>query len=205
VLHFAGFLANVKRGFAALPHFLKEHNGNIRAHADEIAIWLEPKIPVIYTDDCYQHSIGRIAKIAINENAKRPAFSNVLPEANHNEMLSFSRPYGIMGVEGPSARFGLVYLKDPSSLLRIHQRFDALRELFDKEHYDHIDFRSWDIPGETNLERIFAAVTFAYWCSYTLAMLDGIDPTPVREVEEFKGLLRSFSSLRSDRPGPTEI
>lgn len=192
----AGLLPNVRSRLEILPHFLMERNAEIRARAEEIAIWLEPKIPVIYTDDRYERSIGRIAKIKINENAKRPAFSNVLPEANHNEMISFSRPYGIMGVEGPSARFGFLYLKDPSpsSLPRIHQRFEALRELFDKEHYQHIDFRSWDIPGETNLERIFAALTFADWCSYTLALLDRIDPTPVHQVEEFKGLLRRFSS-----------
>jgi glucose/mannose-6-phosphate isomerase len=192
LLNLAGLLPNVRSRLESLPHFLMDRNAEIREHAEEIAIWLEPKIPVIYTDDRYERSIGRIAKIKINENAKRPAFNNVLPEANHNEMISFSRPYGIMGVEGPSTRFGFLYLKDPSSLPRIHQRFDALRQLFVKEHYNHLDFRSWDIPGETNLERIFAALTFADWCSYTLALLDGIDPTPVREVEEFKGLLRRF-------------
>jgi glucose/mannose-6-phosphate isomerase len=192
LLDVAGLLPNVRSRFEGLPPFLIERKLEIRAYAEEIANWLEPKIPVIYTDDRYERSIGRIAKIKINENAKRPAFNNVLPEANHNEMISFSRPYGIMGVEGLSARFGFLYLKAPSSLPRIHQRFDALRQLFVKEHYNHLDFRSWDIPGEADLERIFAALTFADWCSYTLALLDGIDPTPVREIEEFKDLLRRF-------------
>jgi hypothetical protein len=36
---------------------------------------------------------------------------------------------------------------------------------------------------------VFAALLFADWCSYTLALLDGLDPTPVALVENFKEVL----------------
>ena len=49
---------------------------------------------MIYTEAKFARSIANIVKIKINENAKRPAFSNALPEANHNEMIGYARESG---------------------------------------------------------------------------------------------------------------
>jgi hypothetical protein len=49
----------------------------------------------------------------------------------------------------------------------------------------------WEMPGASRSERVFSAVMFADWCSYTTALLAGFDPTPVALVENFKQLLTS--------------
>jgi hypothetical protein len=64
-----------------------------------------------------------------------------------------------------------------------------MQRVFAQEKLDHVAFRQWTIPGETRLEKILVAISFLDWCSYTRALLDGIDPTPVDLVESFKRAL----------------
>ena len=180
ILTCAGVLDDARAELEAAPPFL--HKADTRPEAEEVAVWLQDRIPVVYTDEMHLMSIARIAKIKFNENAKRPALFNALPEASHNEMIGFTKALG---------SFGLLYLHDPDSHPRIHQRFNVMKQLFEREKLDHVRFRKWEIPGTTSIQKIFAAMAFADWCSYTLALLDGIDPTPVALVEQFKQQLES--------------
>jgi glucose/mannose-6-phosphate isomerase len=135
---------------------------------------------VVYTDQAYVQSVARIAKIKFNENSKRPAFFNALPEANHNETIGFRKDLG---------RFGILYLHDPASHPRVRLRFQVMERVFREQGIANVALREWVMPGQSRLEKIFGALTFADWCSYTLALLDGVDPTPVPLVERFKRAL----------------
>jgi hypothetical protein len=66
-----------------------------------------------------------------------------------------------------------------------------MKKIFSRGGFDHIALRDWTLPGKTRLEKIFAGIMFADWCSYTAALLDGIDPTLVSLVEDFKKELKS--------------
>jgi len=179
----AGIMDDATAELTAVSGFLRELES--RTDAEEVARWLWPRVPLIYTDEKHLSSIARIAKIKFNENSKRPAFFYALPEANHNEMIGFSKEI---------AEFGILYLHDPDSHTRILDRFSVMENVFKDEGLGHVSFRKWEIPGVTKIQKIFAALTFADWCSYTLALLDGIDPTPVALVESFKKALASFGS-----------
>ena len=120
--------------------------------AEAAAEWIGQRIALIYTDQIHEGSVGRITKIKLNEHAKRPAFFNSLPEANHNETIGMSRPFG---------EYAMLYMKDPASHPRVHQRFDVMRSVFADTGLDHVDFREWEMPGETGFQKIFAALTFA--------------------------------------------
>lgn len=178
ILHGAGALADPSGALAAVPPFLRD--AAIEAGADAAARWLGDRIPVIYTDERHLASIARIAKIKFNENAKRQALFNALPEVNHNEMIGFSKPL---------ANFGILYLHDPASHPRVEKRFQVMQRVFEREGLDHVSFRQWEIPGTTAIQKIFAAITFAERAAYTLALLDGLDPTPVELVEKYKKVL----------------
>ena len=182
LLALAGVMDDVTTELEAVPRFLRETE--IRPRAEDIAVWLKPRIPLIYTDENHRMSIGRIAKIKFNENSKRAAFFNALPEANHNEMIGFSRA-GL-------GKMGILYLHDPDSHPRIRDRFYVMKKVFMEAEINHVTFREWEIPGKTKIQKIFAALVFADWCSYTLALVDGFDPTPVALVESFKKVLASF-------------
>ncbi|NQT92422.1 MAG: hypothetical protein HQ559_06655 [Lentisphaerae bacterium] len=178
LLHEAGVMDDPRPELETVPQFLRE--SPIKLSADETAAWLKNRIPVIYTDEKHLSSIARIAKIKFNENAKRPAFFNALPEANHNEMIGFCNPLG---------NYGLLYFHDPASHPRIRKRFLVMEKVFAREAIDNVSFREWPIPVGSNIQKVFAALLFAERCAYTLALLDGIDPTPVALVERFKKLL----------------
>jgi glucose/mannose-6-phosphate isomerase len=178
-LYGAGLVEDPRDELSCVSSFLPALD--LRSDAEELAVWLQGRIPVVYTDETHFHSIARITKIKFNENAKVPAFCNALPELNHNEMVGFTTPVG---------RYGILYLHDPHSHPRIRRRFEVMKRLFEQEQFEHVECRSWDLPGDTALQKIFASVLLAEWCSYTLALLGGVDPTPVDLVERFKQALK---------------
>jgi len=182
VLAAAGVMSDQTDALASASLFLR--GLDVRKDAEDVATWLKDKIPIIYTDEQHLMSVARLTKIKFNENSKRAAFFNSLPEANHNEMIGFVLPL---------ARFGVLYLHDAASIPRIRQRFQVMSQIFRRDGLDHVDFREWEIPGDTTLQKTLSALLFAEWCSYTLALLDGFDPTPVDLVERFKTELVSTS------------
>lgn len=175
LLHAGGLMHDPRGILTALPGFLR--GVDVRPEAADVATWLGDRVPVVYTDDSHLMSVARIAKIKFNENAKRPSFFNAYPELNHNEMIGFTVPLGT---------FAALYLHDPASGPRIKTRFEVMRDVFARDHIENVAFRSWEMPGASRAERVFAALMFADWCSYYLALLGGFDPTPVPLVESFK-------------------
>src|SRR4030095_16307831 len=112
VLAGVGVMNDVTARLGGVPGFLR--GIDFRQDAESVARWLQDRMPVVYTDEVHLNSIARITKIKFNENSKRPAWFNALPEANHNEMIGFMQQFG---------KFGLLYLHDPASHPRIRQRF----------------------------------------------------------------------------------
>ena len=176
ILAAAGVLRLPQQVLQPLPGFLR--GLSLRQQAEDVARWIGDRVPVFYTDEQHLQSVARINKIKINEHAKRAAFFNALPEANHNETIGFTAPYG---------PFALLYMHDPDSHPRILRRFEVMQEVFAGS--DHMDFRMWTMPGDTAAEKVFACGVFGEWCAYTCALLAGIDPTPVPLVESFKAAL----------------
>lgn len=181
LLSLTGAMDDVSSQLAAVPGFLRQLE--LIPAAEAAALWLGSRIPLVYVDEKHLMSIGRVAKIKFNENSKRPAFFNALPEANHNEMMGFTRPLG---------EFGILYLRDPDCDSRIEERFEVMRRVFHSEGITNVEFRQWDIPGSTGIEKVFAASSFADWCSYARGLLDGFDPSPVPLVESFKDALVAY-------------
>ena len=175
LLDAVGYAAIPAERFRALGRFL---NGtDFREEGEELARQVSGRIPLFYTDERHALSVGRVAKIKYNENAKQPAFFNALPEANHNEMIGFG---------GAREDYALVYFRDPGSHPSVHRRFETLRELLGG---GRICVCEWEMRGESRLEQVFSALIVADWISYFAALLTGVDPTPVALVEEFKRLL----------------
>lgn len=178
ILADAGLLPDPTEALQSVPDFIDVMTGAIRSEAEEIAIWLKDRIPVIYTEDGHRLSAARITKIKLNENSKRAAFFNAFPEVNHNEMIGFTNE--------TLGKFGVLYMHDETSHERVLTRFETMRGVFESQGLDHVQFRFWAMPGETRIQRVFSSICFADWCSYSLALLDERNPTPVELVEFFK-------------------
>jgi glucose/mannose-6-phosphate isomerase len=118
-------------------------------------------------------------KTQINENAKTPAFAQELPELDHNEIV------GWQGA-GELGRFSAVFLDDSDLHPRIRQRIELTRGLIAADAA--ATFRV-DTIGESATERLLSLVLLGDLVSVYLAVLRGVDPTPVPILEHLKSTL----------------
>ncbi|MCD6429303.1 bifunctional phosphoglucose/phosphomannose isomerase [bacterium] len=143
------------------------------------------KIPIIYASNKFKIA-ARIWKIAFNENSKIPAFWNYFPELNHNEMVGFEEGNHKLLTINNNLYF--IILRDKNDHQRIKKRMQLTAEILKKLG---LKGRIIDIKGKTYLEKIFNSIILAYWTSYYLAQHYGINPVPVKLVEEFKKKLKT--------------
>ncbi len=118
-------------------------------------------------------------KTQINENAKSPCFAGELPELDHNE---------IEGWRGASelGAFSAVFLDDSDLHPRIRQRIELTRGLI--ASHARATYRVESV-GETRAERLVSLVLLGDLISLYLAVLRGIDPSPVALLARLKGEL----------------
>ena len=113
----------------------------------------------------------------IEENAKALASHHLLPEMNHNEILGWENPGTLIG------RSIAVFLRDSEDHPRIQLRFKITRKLLAERGIQILEMHS---EGKSRLARLFSAILLGDWASYYLALLYGVDPTPVAIIEDLK-------------------
>lgn len=115
-------------------------------------------------------------KISINENAKQIAWTNQLPEFNHNEFIGWSK----QPVEKP---YVIVDLRSDLEHPRVQKRFEITERLLSGMRPSPIVV---NVEGDTILEQLLWAINFGDFVSLYLALLNGLNPSPVDLVENFK-------------------
>jgi glucose/mannose-6-phosphate isomerase len=138
--------------------------------AKRIALKLRGKIPVVYAPRPVR-SVALRWQTQLNENAKMMAFSGEFPEMNHNQIVGW--------VEG-EMRDGLtpVFLRTAGRTSGIGQRM--------KVSIDLIKEGGVELSGRSPLETILMGVMLGDFVSLYLAVLRGVDPTPVDSILELK-------------------
>jgi glucose/mannose-6-phosphate isomerase len=146
--------------------------------AKELARGLLGTIPVI-AGAGLTNPIAYRWKTQLNENAKQPAFWNELPELDHNE---------IAGWEGANelGRFSAVFLDDSDAHPRVKERMDLTERVTASSAA--ASFRI-ETRGQTAIERVISLVLLGDLASIYLAALRGVDPGPVRAIDELKAAL----------------
>ena len=120
-------------------------------------------------------------KTQINENAKWPCFSHELPELDHNEIVGWhgARELG---------RISAVFLDDSDLHPRIRQRIELTRGLIAAEAAATYRIES---IGESPTGRLVSLVLLGDLVSLYLAVLRGVDPSPVEMIDRLKNALAS--------------
>jgi glucose/mannose-6-phosphate isomerase len=148
----------------------------------ELAEKLQNKIPVIYSSQKYS-SASYIWKIKFNETTKIPAFYNIFPELNHNEMTGFDTKEKTSHL---MERFHFIFLKDKDDEEKNLNRMDAMKSLLEKQEFK---VNVFTLEGESQMHKIFDSLMIADFASYYLAEFYSNDPGNVPMVEEFKKII----------------
>jgi glucose/mannose-6-phosphate isomerase len=159
---------------------LNAHVGQKDNIAKAVALKLFNKIAVIYAasvhfDICATRLRGQLA-----ENSKALASSHVFPEMNHNEIVGWQNPKELF------KDLVVVMLRDKGIHPRVAKRMDITADIIHKEGVELIEIWS---RGDDLLSRIFSLIYIGDFVSYYLAVLYGIDPTPVDRVTYLKDRL----------------
>ncbi|MCI0687783.1 MAG: hypothetical protein L0Y54_11180 [Sporichthyaceae bacterium] len=172
--------------------------------AKSLALDLAGQLPMIWGS-------GPIAAVAsyrfacqLNENAKLPAVSGALPEANHNQVVALDGPYGRLAAVGPpsaaelfrdrvdeaesgAARLRLVLLRDRLEHPQVARRAEASAALAGERG---VPVSELVAEGEHPLEQLASLVATGDFASVYLGLLHGLDPTPIAAITELKERVR---------------
>jgi glucose/mannose-6-phosphate isomerase len=118
-------------------------------------------------------------KTQINENVKTPCFAGELPELDHNEIVGWAGAPEL-------GRFSAVFLDDSDLHPRTRQRIELTRGLIQG---DAAATCRIETIGETRTDRLTSLVLLGDLVSVYLAVLRGVDPTPVVMIDHLKGAL----------------
>lgn len=143
--------------------------------AKQVALLAVGKTPVFYAGSLMA-PVAYKWKISWNENAKNVAFWNELPEFNHNEFIGWSSH----PIEKPFAIFDLVSSFEHQRVLKRFTISDRL--LSGRRPKPH----TVELKGDTPLQQMLWANVLADFSSIYVAILNGVDPTPVDLVERLK-------------------
>lgn len=140
------------------------------------------QVPIIYTSTAFG-PIGYIWKIAFNETGKTPAFNNVFPELNHNEIESV----GVRAKEF-SRLFHFLFLRSSHDHQRIQKRMDITEDM-----YRTLGYPVTRIPMRkgSSMYEVFSLVLQGLWAAHYLAERLNVDSERVSTLEEFKKKLAS--------------
>lgn len=163
---------------------------NCEEEGKTLAEKMENRVPVIYSSDRNLPIIYNW-KIKLNETGKIPAFCNVLPELNHNEMTGFDARDSSRHL---SENFFFVILRNENDHPKILKRMSVLEKLYrDRGLSVFIS----DLKGEPEFLKIFSSLVLADWTAYYTAEIYGLDPNEVPMVEEFKRLVKKQENPKS--------
>lgn len=147
----------------------------------ELSALVADSIPVFYASD-RNKVLAELMKIFANETAKVPAFSNVIPEMNHNEMQGFGSGEVAKELARPIVA---VFLEDVTDDERVQRRMRLTKQLLGMQE---VRTASVTIPSMRT-----EAVLYTWWLAHTmcvsLAARYGVDPDSTPLIDSFKEML----------------
>lgn len=140
-------------------------------------------IPQIYGWGIYSPIATRWRQ-QFNENSKVIAREDIVPESNHNDIVGWS-----LNPEA-SKNFSCILFRDRNmETLNMTTRLNFLKNLFKDTTANVIEIYP---TGKKNLSKIVNAICLGDFISCYLAVLRGIDPTPVDIITELKQSLNKI-------------
>jgi glucose/mannose-6-phosphate isomerase len=164
--------------------------------AKRLAAELSGTLPIIWGLGQTGGVAATRAAAQIAENAKLPAVVGTLPEAHHNQVVSFD---GAMAggsatddlfrdrVEEPDpVRLRLLLVRDEAGDAAAAARGAVSERVADARG---VGVSEVVAAGESALERLASLVGLIDYASVYLALMHGVDPTPIAAIDDLKRML----------------
>jgi glucose/mannose-6-phosphate isomerase len=147
--------------------------------AKTVATHIGDSAPTIYGAGIFR-SVAQRFKQQFNENAKSAAKWEFFPELDHNE---------IVGWEGRGEQckyFSIILIRDSDDQVEITSRIDTTKQIMERAGLIIFDL---DVQGKSTLAKMLSTVVVGDFISVYLAVIRGVDPTPVNTINYLKGSL----------------
>ena len=140
-------------------------------------------------------AIARRWKGQLHENAKTLAFDAVLPEMNHNEIV------GYQALRDLHPRMAVVFLDGLAGSPAVRARLPVTRQILEEEGVaTHVVAPE----GRSTLARVLSLCALGDWTSLYLAVLAGVDPTPIEKIDRLKAALAQAGGVATPAHGSGE-
>ncbi len=145
--------------------------------AKQLAKKFEGKTPVILGAVGLTAAAALRFKTQLNENSKVTALCNTFPELNHNELVN------LFALKRTAHNFSLALLRDAGDSDRLKKRIEITKSLIGSQLGGITEITA---EGKSPLARLLSLTYFADFVSVYLAILNGVDPTPVEAITKLK-------------------
>jgi glucose/mannose-6-phosphate isomerase len=135
-------------------------------------------VPVVYGFGVYR-SVAQRFKQQFNENSKSPAKWEYFSELNHNEIVGWEG-------RGELGKWFTIIIRDSNEPVEIISRIETTKQIMERSGLVLFDL---DVQGKSVLAKMLSAVIIGDFTSVYLAVLHGVDPTPVRTINLLKETL----------------
>jgi glucose/mannose-6-phosphate isomerase len=142
--------------------------------AKTLAVGIRGNVPVVYGFGVFR-GVAQRFKQQFNENSKVPAKWEYFSELNHNEIVGWEET-------GKLCRcFSTILIRDKKEPDEIHARIETTKTLMQPMKI----FEVWS-QGKSSLARMLSTILVGDFTSVYLAILRGVDPTPVKTINQLK-------------------
>lgn len=137
---------------------------------------IDNRIPIIYSIDGVNDSVGYRFKCQLNENSKLHAFSNVFPEMNHNEIVGWETASSYREMIIP------ILISD----IEVHERIKSRIQIFFNEILENENIIRISSRFGLKEQRILNLIFLTDWISYYSAIIRGYDPGEIDNIHYLK-------------------
>ncbi len=143
----------------------------------QIASMLHKRYCIIYGTADTTEAVANRWRQQIAENSKALSSSNVLPEMNHNEVVGWRFPKDLI------KDFRVIMLCDKDDHKRTRERVRITTEIVKRSGAEVLVLER---ESGKRLARVYSLIYMGDFVSFYLAILNGINPTPVEIIDYLK-------------------
>jgi glucose/mannose-6-phosphate isomerase len=145
-----------------------------------LALNIGETVPVVYGFGVYRDVAQRF-KQQFNENSKSPAKWEFFSELDHNEIVGWE------GSGDLAKCFSAVFIRDNAEPVEIRSRIETTKQIMVKAKLKIFEAHA---QGKSALARMLSTIIIGDFASVYLAVLRGVDPTPVKTINFIKDTLK---------------